>query len=203
MTSDQHAQGARESAASSEPAAPSEAAGEANDELLAQLKRAEAEAAENHDRYLRTAAELENVRKRASRDLEQSRRFAVEKFAAELLPVIDSLELGLEAGSGATVEALLEGKQATLRLLLGALERFGIEPIDPAGEPFDPQLHEAMTMQPSTTAEPGSVLTVLQRGYQLNGRLLRPARVIVVAEAQTDEPGAAPQATAGQGPVDP
>ena len=186
MTSDQQPR------VEDEVAAQPEAADEATTELQAQLSRAEAAASENRELYLRAAAELENYRKRASRDLEQARRFALEKFAAELLPVIDSLELGLEAGAGATAEALLEGKQATLRLLQAALERFGVEPVDPAGEPFDPQLHEAMTMQPSATAEPGSVLTVLQRGYQLNGRLLRPARVIVAGEPQTGGSAAGP-----------
>jgi len=190
MTSDQQPHVEDESAAQPEPA------GDANAELQAQLSRAEAAASENRELYLRAAAELENYRKRAGRDLEQARRFALEKFAAELLPVMDSLELGLEAGAGATAEALLEGKQATLRLMRAALERFGVEPIDPAGEPFDPQLHEAMTMQPSATAEPGSVLTVLQRGYQLNGRLLRPARVIVAGEPHTED---SPSATKGNG----
>jgi molecular chaperone GrpE len=147
------------------------------------LEKAEAVAQENWAKYLRATAETENLRKRAARDVENARKFGVEQFAGELLGVIDSLEMGLEAVSNATVESLLEGKQATLKLLRSALEKSGIESIDPEGEPFDPQLHEAMTMQPSETAEPGSVLAVIQKGYQLNGRLLRPARVIVASEA--------------------
>ena len=147
------------------------------------LEKATAAADENWAKYLRATAELENLRKRAARDVENARKFGIEQFAGELLSVIDSLEMGLEAASNATVESLLEGKQATLKLLHAALEKSGIELIDPEGEPFDPQLHEAMTMQVSETAEPGSVLAVIQKGYQLNGRLLRPARVIVASEA--------------------
>jgi molecular chaperone GrpE len=146
------------------------------------LEKATAAADENWAKYLRATAELENLRKRAARDVENARKFGVEQFAGELLVVIDSLEMGLEAAPDATVESLLEGKQATLKLLRAALVKSGIESIDPDGEPFDPQLHEAMTMQPSDTAEPGSVLAVVQKGYQLNGRLLRPARVIVASD---------------------
>ena len=146
------------------------------------LALAEAKAAENWDKYLRAAAETENVRKRAQRDLENARRFALESFTRELLAVRDSLEMGIEAADSADADALLEGKQATLKLLTTTLERFGVEQLDPVGEPFDPEYHEAMTMQPSADVEPGSVLTVIQKGYSLNGRLLRPARVVVAAE---------------------
>jgi molecular chaperone GrpE len=143
------------------------------------LAQAEAKAAENWSSYLRAVAELENVRKRAQRDVENARRYGVEKLATELLPVKDSLELGLEAGANADAKTLLQGKEATLKLLSRALERFEVTEINPQGEPFDPQLHEAMAAQESGTAEPDSVLQVVQKGYQLNGRLLRPARVIV------------------------
>ena len=151
-------------------------------EDAAALAEAQAKAEENWDRYLRAAAEMENVRKRAARDVEHARRFALENFGKELLAVKDSLEMGIAAGESADAESLLEGSEATLKLLAVTLERFGIAEVDPAGEPFDPEYHEAMTMQPSTDAEPGSVLTVIQKGYTLNGRLLRPARVIVAAE---------------------
>jgi len=151
-------------------------------ESSAALAELQAKADENWDRYLRAAAEMENVRKRASRDVEHARKFALEGFGRELLAVKDSLEMGLEAGASADVQSLLEGSEATLKLLAVTLERFGITEVDPAGEPFDPEYHEAMTMQPSADAEPGSVLTVIQKGYSLNGRLLRPARVIVAAE---------------------
>ena len=137
---------------------------------------------ENWDKYVRAVAELDNVRKRAQRDIDNARKFALERFCSELLAVRDSLELGLGAAQQADPEALREGSEATLKLLVSTMEQFGIAEIDPLGEPFDPELHEAMKMQPSADAEPGSVLTVFQKGYTLNGRLLRPARVVVAAE---------------------
>jgi molecular chaperone GrpE len=146
------------------------------------LAEAQAAAEENLNKYMRLAAEMDNLRKRTTRDIEHAHKFAIERFAAELLAVTDSLEMGLVAAEGASAESLVEGTQATLKLLLGALVKSGVTVVDPEGEPFDPQVHEAMTMQPSDTAEPGSVLTVVQKGYELNGRLLRPARVIVAAE---------------------
>jgi molecular chaperone GrpE len=144
----------------------------------------QAKADENWQKYLRAAAELENVRKRAARDVENAHKFALERFAVELLAVRDSLEMGLAAGDDADVESLRQGKEATLKQLVTIMERFGVEELDPQGEPFDPGLHEAMTMQPSADLEPGSVLTVIQKGYALNGRLLRPARVVVAAEVE-------------------
>ena len=149
-------------------------------ELLAE---AQAKADENWDRYLRAAAEMENVRKRAARDVEHARKYALENFGRELLAVKDSLEMGLDAAGSADAEALREGSEATLKLLTGTLERFGVEEVDPEGEPFDPERHEAISMQPSADVEPGSVLNVVQKGYTLNDRLLRPARVVVAAEA--------------------
>ena len=146
------------------------------DDLLA---AAEAKAQENWERYLRAVAEADNVRKRASRDVENAHKFALERFARELLAVTDGLEMALDASDNATVESLLEGSRATLKLLGSTMERFGISVIDPEGEPFDPELHEAISMQPSDTAEPGSVVIVMQKGYSLNGRLLRPAMVVV------------------------
>ena len=146
--------------------------------VLAELQ---AKADENWERYLRASAEIENVRKRAGRDVENAHKFALERFGKELLGVKDTLEMGLAADS-ASVESLLEGSNATLKLLANTLERFGIIEVDPAGEPFDPEFHEAISMQPSDDVEPGSVVTVVQKGYTLNGRLLRPAMVIVAAE---------------------
>lgn len=146
------------------------------------LLKLQAQADENWDRYLRAAAETENVRKRAARDVEHARRYSLENFGKELLAVKDSLEMGLAAAESADVASLLEGSAATLKLLCTTLERFGIAEVDPQGEPFDPALHEAITVQPSTDVEPDSVLTVIQKGYTLNGRLLRPAMVIVASE---------------------
>jgi len=154
-------------------------AGSAQEQALADLK---ALADENWDKYVRAAAELDNVRKRAQRDVENARKFALERFATDLLAVRDSLELGLTAGDPADATTIREGFEATLKLLTSTLQQFGINEIDPQGEAFDPHLHEAVSMQPSFDLEPGSVLTVLQKGYTLNGRLLRPARVVVVAE---------------------
>jgi len=147
----------------------------------AALAAAEAKASESWDRYLRAVAELENVRKRAERDVEKAHKFALERFGKELLTVRDTLEMGLAAAENATVESILEGKNATLKLLASTMQQFGIEQVDPLGEPFDPELHEAISVQPSDDAEPGSVVNVVQKGYTLNGRLLRPAMVIVAA----------------------
>ena len=158
---------------------PGEAGESVPDDVLADLQ---AKADENWDRYLRAAAETENVRKRATRDVENAHRFALEGFSRELLAVVDSLEMGLAAES-ADAEALREGSEATCKLLKKTMERFGIAEVDPEGEPFDPEFHEAISMMPSDTVEPGSVATVVQKGYALNGRLLRPAMVIVAAEA--------------------
>jgi molecular chaperone GrpE len=146
------------------------------------LAKAEAAAEENWNKYLRIVAEMDNLRKRHTRDLENARRYGVEGLATELLTVADSLEMALETGTKAPAESLLAGGRATLKQLQAAMDKFGITVLSPEGEPFDPEVHEALTMQESDTAEPDTVLTVVQRGYQLNGRLLRPARVIVAKE---------------------
>jgi len=145
----------------------------------AALAAAEAKANENWERYLRAVAEAENIRKRASRDVENAHKFALERFGRELLAVKDGLEMALAASDNASIESLLEGSRATLKLLDTTMERFGIVVVDPEGEPFDPEFHEAISVQPSEDLEPGSVVTVAQKGYTLNGRLLRPAMVIV------------------------
>src|SRR5215510_6999711 len=148
--------------------------------LQNELLAAEARAKNHWEQYLRALADVDNVRKRAAKDLEGTRQFAVEKFAQDLIEVKDSLELGIANSAKADVASLLEGKNATLRLLAKAFEKAQIEEINPEGQPFNPELHEAMMAQPSD-APPNTVLTVVQRGYQLNGRLLRPARVVVSA----------------------
>jgi molecular chaperone GrpE len=171
-------------------AAANEQAAEEGDESAANMDpepgeaTLQAKADENWQKYVRAAAELENVRKRAARDVENAHKFALERLAVELLAVRDSLEMGLAAGDDVDVESLRQGKEATLKQLVTIMERFGVEELDPQGEPFDPGLHEAMTMQPSADLEPGSVVTVVQKGYALNGRLLRPARVVVAAEVE-------------------
>jgi molecular chaperone GrpE len=145
------------------------------------LTEAEERARSHKEQYLRAVAELDNVRKRAQRDIEAANRYGLEKFAAELLPVRDSLELAVQSADQAKVDArsLKEGQEATLQLLVKALERLGVTAISPVGEPFDPSRHEAMLAQESAAAKPNTVLQVVQAGYDLNGRLLRPARVIV------------------------
>ncbi len=142
-----------------------------------QLVEAQTKADENWAQYLRAAAELDNTRKRSLRDIEHAHRYALERFAADLAPVRDSLELGLAAD--ATVDSLRSGVEATLKQLDQALARHGVEVIDPAGQPFDPERHEAMSTMPSADAAPDSVIQVIQKGLVLNGRLVRPARVIV------------------------
>jgi molecular chaperone GrpE len=153
--------------------------------LQAALAAAEAKAAEHKDLYMRALAEIDNVRKRSARDVEQAHKFGLDRFANDLIDVKDSLELGLATAAtnaGTGPDALREGTEATLKLLAKAFERAGVTEIDPKGEVFNPQLHEAMAMQPSAEAVPNTVLQVVQKGYQLNGRLLRPARVIVARE---------------------
>lgn len=174
-----------------ETGAPNEALGRPSsamaqlEELQKALGEAEQRAEGLRDQYLRSVAELDNVRKRAQRDVESATRYGLERFATELLPVKDSLELavasaGKEAADpAAAVRSMASGQEATLKLLAKAFDKLGIREIDPHGEPFDPAAHEAVLMQESATAEPNSVLQVVQRGYEINGRLLRPARVIV------------------------
>ncbi len=159
-------------------------AGAAIELLKAALAAAEEKVQAQRDQYLRAAAELDNVRKRAQRDIESAHRYALERFATELLAVHDSLELGVRSGAASDAATLLAGQEATLKLLDRAFEKFSIKPIDPAGERFDPTVHEAVLMQEAPAAAPDSVLTVVQSGYELNGRLLRPARVVVAKAAQ-------------------
>jgi molecular chaperone GrpE len=140
---------------------------------------AEGKALESRDLYMRALAEMENMRKRSARDVEHAHKYALEKFAQDLVTVKDSLELGLQAGQAASAESLVAGMQATLQLLTKAFERAGITGIEAQGQPFNPELHEAMVTQESAEFPPNTVLQVIQTGYQLNGRLLRPARVIV------------------------
>ncbi len=122
---------------------------------------------------------MENVRKRAQRDVEAAHRFAVERFAADMIEVRDTLELGIAAGTAPGAASFVEGMQATLRMIDKAFEKAGIAAIDPVGQVFNPEFHEAMVTQPSAEQAPGSVLAVVQKGFTLNGRLLRPARVVI------------------------
>ncbi len=145
------------------------------------LEEAQSQADEYKNKLLRVHAELENVQRRAQQDLSKAHKFGLEKFANSLLPVVDSLERGLdvEHDEHEKLVAMREGLELTLKMFLDVLERFGIEQLDPKGDPFDPSHHEAMSMQPSNEVDPGTVLTVLQKGYTLNDRLIRPAMVVV------------------------
>jgi molecular chaperone GrpE len=133
------------------------------------------------EQVLRAHADAQNTRRRAEQDVEKARKFALEKFVADLLPVADNLERAIAAGDAEneTQKAVLEGVTLTLKSLQDALRKYKVEVVDPAGEPFDPQLHQAMTMVPNPDMEPNTVMDVFQKGYTLNGRLVRPAMVVV------------------------
>lgn len=183
-----HATHADQAATAAPAPAPTEpASAEPAVELQAALAEAQRKAAENWDGYVRVAAELENLRKRSQRDLESAHKYALERFLQELLPVKDSLEASVTT-AGQALDGLRDGLDMTLKMLNSVLERFGVSDIDPAkGASFDPELHDAMTMQASAEAPPGTVLLTVQKGYRLHDRLLRPARVVV---AKSPEPAA-------------
>ena len=149
--------------------------------LQAQLDQANAKADENMDLALRTRAEMENLRKRQARELENAHKYSLDKIAAELLPVRDTLELGMAAADeeDAGLEKIVEGTGLTLKMLTSALEKFNILEVDPLGEKFNPDLHQAISMQEGTDKPANTVLTVMQKGYTLNDRLLRPAMVVI------------------------
>ena len=154
------------------------------------LAQAEAKAAENWDLLVRSKAEQENLRRRHERDLENAHKYAYEKFATELLPIIDSLEMGAAAATaeGATLEQVKEGTELTLKMLLSTIDKFGIKSVHPEGEPFNPDFHQAMSMLESPEHDPNTVMTVMQKGYTLNERLIRPAMVVVSKAASEKEP---------------
>lgn len=155
--------------------------GTAAESLEDTLVRLEAELAQARDAALRAQADAQNVARRAEQDVEKARKYALERFTSELLPVVDNLERALEAASGdeATHKPIAEGVELTLKSFLDAMRKFNIDVVDPEGESFDPNLHQAMTMVENNDVEPNTVLTVMQRGYTLNGRLVRPAMVVV------------------------
>lgn len=156
------------------------AVGQGDSELKDKLEEVRAELERQRESMLRMQAEMENQRKRLEREADKSRRFALERIMKDLLQVRDSLERGLEVDEqAATVEGLREGKALTLKMLSKVMEDHGLEVIDPAGEPFNPELHEAMTMSPSSEHEDNTVIDVLQKGFKLHDRLIRPAMVVV------------------------
>ena len=149
--------------------------------LQQQLTQAQQQATENWDKALRVQAEMENLKRRVQKDLDDERKYGLTKFAKELLSVIDSLELGLRAAVGDSPELvkLREGSELIIKQFEAVFGKFNIEAIDPTNQPFNPELHQAMATQPSSAVEPNTVLTVFQKGYVISGRLLRPAMVIV------------------------
>lgn len=154
------------------------------DDPLALLQQAVEEhkrlAAENLDKALRAQAELDNMRKRTARDIESAHKYALERFVTELLPIMDSMEMGIAASAHVDNSASLkQGMELTLRMLAAALDKFGVKAIDPQGEKFRPERHEAVSLQQAEGVEPGMIISVMQKGYELNGRLVRPAMVIV------------------------
>jgi molecular chaperone GrpE len=154
----------------------------AYEELMQKLDESEQKAAQYWERILRMQADAENATRRAERDVASAHKYALEKFVNELLPIIDSLELCLttvpkEVKAGA--ESVIEGVDMTLKMFYTAMEKFGVKQVNPVSQPFDPEFQQAISMQVDTTVAPGTVLSVLQKGYTLNNRLIRPALVTV------------------------
>ena len=164
-----------------EMAADSELAEQSADDLTSLLEQARAKADEHYAQMVRAHAELDNLKKRHARDLENAHKYALDKFVAELLGVWDSLELGFNAAQdeSADLAKVVEGTELTLKMLGDAMTKFGVEQVDPIDQPFNPEYHQAMSMQPRDDVPPNTVVTVVQKGYLLNGRLVRPAMVMV------------------------
>jgi molecular chaperone GrpE len=152
-----------------------------SEDLSLMLEDARSRADEHWDQLMRLRAEMENLRKRQERDLANAHKFALERFVNELLPVVDSMELGVSAAKeeGADIGKLLEGSELTLKLFSDVMEKFNVVPVNPEGEPFNPELHQAMSIVPRDDVPANTVVTVVQKGYTLNERLVRPAMVMV------------------------
>ncbi|WP_316673785.1 nucleotide exchange factor GrpE [uncultured Tolumonas sp.] len=150
-------------------------------ELEQKLEQATNQAVEEKDRALRTVAEMENLRRRTALDVEKAHKFALEKFASELLPVLDNLERTLQVAdkTNEAVKPLLEGVELTLKSMANSVAKFGVIAIDPQGQLFDPNQHQAMSMIENPDVAPNTVIAVMQKGYELNGRVIRPAMVMV------------------------
>lgn len=148
-------------------------------ELEEKLTLAEQKAHENWEKSVRATAELDNVRRRSEREVANAHRYGQEKLISSLLPVIDSLEQALQLTENDTTSAMREGLELTMKLFLDALQKYDVEQIDPIGEVFDPQFHEAMSMQDVEDKPANTVVAVFQKGYKLSDRVIRPARVIV------------------------
>ena len=181
-TADQEVDTAEAATAEQQSAPESERPADELSLLREQLEAAEAAAAMAKDELLRVQAEMQNLRRRTEQDIEKAHKFGQEKFSIELLSVMDNLErssAAAEASEDEAVNAIKEGVELTLKGFIDCFKRFNIEPVDPLGEPFDPQLHQAMSIQETPDAEPNSVIAVMQKGYTLHGRVIRPAMVMV------------------------
>jgi molecular chaperone GrpE len=151
-----------------------------DDELCEELLDIKAELKESHDKLMRAHAEMENARRRTAKDLENAHKYALEKFVKDLLPVLDNFDLALREAQKAKVDvAMIKGIELTQQNLLKVLENHGVKSINPLNQPFDPQLHEAMSAVQNPDVKPNTIIDVFQKGYELNGRLVRPARVVV------------------------
>ena len=154
-------------------------------ELEAQLEAAQQAAADERERAVRAVAEMENLRRRAAQDVEKAHKFALEKFAGELLPVLDNLERAIEMADkkNEALKPMIEGVELTLKSMQSSVAKFGLVALDPTNQPFDPNAHQAMSMVPSADVAPNTVIAVMQKGYELNGRVIRPAMVMVSKSA--------------------
>jgi molecular chaperone GrpE len=161
--------------------AETEATAEGEQNVEAMLEDARNKADEHWNELLRARADLENMRRRHSRDLENAHKHALDKFVNELLPIVDSLELGINASKTdqATLDTVREGMDMTMKMLLGNIGKLGLEQISPEGEAFNPEMHQAVSMQPAEGVESNQVISVMQKGYSFNGRVIRPAMVVV------------------------
>ncbi|WP_133469671.1 nucleotide exchange factor GrpE [Paraglaciecola marina] len=150
-------------------------------ELEAAVAAAEAKVADQKDSVIRAMAESDNARKRAQGEIDKARKFALEKFAGELLPVADNLERALQVANpeDEAIKPVVDGVELTLKSFVSTIEKFGMTVIDPQGQPFNPEQHQAMSMQENAELPPNTIMAVMQKGYELNGRLLRPAMVMV------------------------
>ncbi|NAX47767.1 nucleotide exchange factor GrpE [Photobacterium halotolerans] len=192
VLNEEELQQAQTEAADAEPAADSaeeltldELALSRIEELEAALAVSEAKVKEQQDSVLRARADIENMRRRTEQEIDKARKFALEKFAGELLPVIDNMERALELAdkTDETLKPMLEGVELTLKTMTDTVEKFGLKAINPMGEAFNPEFHQAMSMQESAEHAPNTVMMVLQKGYELNGRVVRPAMVMVAKAA--------------------
>lgn len=155
--------------------------------LLVEVETLRAKVDDQKDSVIRAHAEMQNVRRRSERDVENAHKFALDKFSSDLLPVVDSLERALDAAENMendAVKGMSDGVELTLKMFIDALAKHGVEQVDPIGQPFNPELHQAMSMVPNPDMAPNSVMAVMQKGYTLRGRLVRPAMVVVSQAAK-------------------